>query len=88
MNKKDEVIKSLEKFIVERENSNKKRIYRKSENKIDLSLTQFHIIEVIDKKEKVNNKLLVQDLKISAPAISKSMRKLLDLNLVEETYLE
>ncbi|RIN30934.1 transcriptional regulator, partial [Staphylococcus succinus] len=42
MNKKDEVIKSLEKFIVERENSNKKRIYRKSENKIDLSLTQFH----------------------------------------------
>ncbi|RIN38777.1 MarR family winged helix-turn-helix transcriptional regulator [Staphylococcus succinus] len=88
MYKKDEVIKSLEKCIVERENSNKKRIYRKSENKIDLSLTQFHIIEIIDKKEKVNNKLLVQDLKISAPAISKSMRKLLDLNLVEETYLE
>ena len=88
MNEKEKVIKSLEAFIVERENNNKKRIYRKSEDNIDLSLTQYHIIEIIDKEEKVNNKLLAQILKISAPAISKSMKKLLSQNLVEETYLE
>lgn len=88
LNKKDEVIKSLESFIVERENSNKKRIYGRTEDKIDLSLTQFHIIEIIDKKENVNNKLLSQILKVSAPAITKSMRKLLNQNLVKETYSE
>lgn len=88
MNKKQEVLKSLEDFIIERENSNKKRIYRKSDEKIDLSLTQYHIIEIIDKQEKVNNKLLSQQLNISAPAVSKSMRKLLSQNLVQETYFE
>lgn len=86
MNKKREVIKSLETFIIERENNNKKRIYKKKEDDIDLSLTQYHIIEIIDKKTNVNNKTLSQLLNISAPAISKSMRKLLNQALVYEMH--
>ncbi|PTI74042.1 MarR family transcriptional regulator [Staphylococcus succinus] len=86
MNKKREVIKSLETFIIERENNNKKRIYKKKEDDIDLSLTQYHIIEIIDKKANVNNKTLSQLLNISAPAISKSMRKLLKQALVYEMH--
>ncbi|MFD3448390.1 MarR family winged helix-turn-helix transcriptional regulator [Microbacteriaceae bacterium 4G12] len=86
---KEMVIQSLQNFIIERENSNKKRIYEKSDsNEFDLSLTQFHIIEVIDKNKNVNNKLLSEELNISAPGISKAIRKLVSLKLVDESYLK
>ncbi|WP_146547614.1 MarR family winged helix-turn-helix transcriptional regulator [Rummeliibacillus suwonensis] len=86
---KEMVIQSLQNFIIERENSNKKRIYEKSENnEFDLSLTQFHIIEVIDKNKKVNNKLLSEELNISAPGISKAIKKLVSSELVDESYLK
>ena len=42
------VILMLQKFIIERENADKRRKYRREKN-LDLSLTQFHIIELIDK---------------------------------------
>ena len=43
------VILMLQKFIIERENADKRRKYRRENENLDLSLTQFHIIELIDK---------------------------------------
>ncbi|MEJ3665838.1 hypothetical protein WE084_10270, partial [Staphylococcus aureus] len=45
---KREVILKLQQFIIERENADKRRQYKKENEELDLSLTQFHIIELID----------------------------------------
>ncbi len=53
-----------------------------------LSLTQFHIIELIDNNDKVNNKFLSEMLNVSKPAITKSIKKLLAKGLVVESHNE
>lgn len=70
------VILMLQQFIIERENADKKRQYKKEykELELELSLTQFHIIELIDKNNKVNNKFLAKELNVSNPAITKSIK--------------
>lgn len=88
MSKRQEVISLIQIFIVERENANKRRQYKKEPRDIDLSLTQFHIIELIDKNEMVNNKFLAQELQVSNPGITKSMRKLLSKKLVEKLQID
>ncbi|MGV3243530.1 MarR family winged helix-turn-helix transcriptional regulator [Staphylococcus sp. 11261D007BR] len=87
MNKQNKVILLLQQFIIERENADKRRQYRKEKENLDLSLTQFHILELIDKNENVNNKFLSEELKLSKPAITKSIKKLINKNLlVEKNY--
>lgn len=86
MDLKEEVILALQNFIMERENANKRRTYNKEEkNEFNLSLTQFHIIDIIDKYDNVNNKVLVEKLGISPPGVTKAIRKLVDLSLIEES---
>ncbi|MEB7050721.1 MarR family winged helix-turn-helix transcriptional regulator [Mammaliicoccus sciuri] len=82
------VILMLQQFIIERENADKKRQYKKEykELELELSLTQFHIIELIDKNNKVNNKFLAKELNVSNPAITKSIKKLLSKGLVIELH--
>lgn len=84
------VILMLQQFIIERENVDKKRQYKKEykELELELSLTQFHIIELIDKNNKVNNKFLAKELNVSNPAITKSIKKLLSKGLVIELHNE
>ncbi|HCD8751447.1 TPA: MarR family transcriptional regulator, partial [Staphylococcus aureus] len=48
---KREVIFKLQQFIIERENADKRRQYKKENEELDLSLTQFHIIELIDNND-------------------------------------
>lgn len=84
MNMQTKVILTLQQFIIERENADKRRQYRKDNKDLDLSLTQFHIIELIEKNNKVNNKFLAKELNLSKPAITKSMKKLLSKELVLE----
>ncbi|MHD0398664.1 MarR family winged helix-turn-helix transcriptional regulator [Staphylococcus simulans] len=86
MDLKEEVIVALQNFIMERESANKRRIYYKEEkNEFNLSLTQFHIIDIIDKYDNVNNKVLVEKLGISPPGVTKAIRKLVGLNLIGES---
>lgn len=68
------VILMLQKFIIERENADKRRKYRRENENLDLSLTQFHIIELIDKNDKINNKFLAKELNLSKPAVTKSIK--------------
>ena len=70
---KREVILKLQQFIIERENADKRQ-YKKENEELDLSLTQFHIIELIDNNDKVNNKFLSEMLNVSKPAITKSIK--------------
>ena len=84
MNMQKKVILMLQQFIIERENADTRRQYRKGNEDMDLSLTQFHIIEIIDKHEKVNNKFLAEELNVSKPAVTKSIKKLLSKELVVE----
>ncbi|REH77379.1 MarR family transcriptional regulator [Staphylococcus felis] len=42
------------------------------------------MIEIIDKNEKVNNQFLANELNVSKPAITKSIKKLLSKELVVE----
>ncbi len=85
---KREVILKLQQFIIERENADKRRQYKKENEELDLSLTQFHIIELIDNNDKVNNKFLSEMLNVSKPAITKSIKKLLAKGLVVESHNE
>ncbi|MBZ8175532.1 MarR family transcriptional regulator [Staphylococcus delphini] len=82
MNKQMEVILTLQQFIIERENANKRKQNIKGNEDLNLSLTHFHIIELIAKHNNVNNKFLADQLNISNPAITKSMKKLLSKGLV------
>ncbi|HCA7015809.1 TPA: MarR family transcriptional regulator [Staphylococcus pseudintermedius] len=84
MNKQQKVIITLQQFIIERENANKRRKNIKGDEGLNLSLTQFHIIELIANNDKVNNKLLADKLNISNPAVTKSIKKLLSKDLVLE----
>lgn len=89
MDLREEVIQSLQTFIIERENANKNRQQEAVNGKgIDLSLTQFHILDIINREDKVNNKKLVQELKISAPGVSKAIRKLLNLELITQRQIK
>ena len=74
MDMKREVILKLQQFIIERENADKRRQYKKENEALDLSLTQFHIIELINNNDKVNNKFLSEMLNVSKPAITKSIK--------------
>ncbi|HDC5421350.1 TPA: MarR family transcriptional regulator [Staphylococcus aureus] len=85
---KREVILKLQQFIIERENADKRRQYKKENEELDSSLTQFHIIELIDNNDKVNNKFLSEMLNVSKPAITKSIKKLLAKDLVVESHNE
>ncbi|MCE3327198.1 MarR family transcriptional regulator, partial [Staphylococcus aureus] len=82
------VILKSQQFIIERENADKRRQYKKENEELDLSLTQFHIIELIDNNDKVNNKFLSEMLNVSKPAITKSIKKLLAKGLVVESHNE
>ncbi|MCD8887110.1 MarR family transcriptional regulator [Staphylococcus epidermidis] len=84
MSMQKKVILMLQQFIIERENVDKRRQYRKDNEDLDLSLTQFHIIELINKNTKVNNKFLAKELNLSKPAITKSIKKILSKGLVVE----
>ncbi|EGQ1761117.1 MarR family transcriptional regulator, partial [Staphylococcus pseudintermedius] len=84
MNKQQKVIITLQQFIIERENANKRRKNIKGDEGLNLSLTQFHIIELIANNDKVNNKFLADKLNISNPAVTKSIKKLLSKDLVLE----
>ncbi|MBA8762382.1 MarR family transcriptional regulator [Staphylococcus coagulans] len=88
MSTQEKVILTLQKFIIERENANKKRQSIKGNGELNLSLTQFHIIELIANNDKVNNKFLADRLKVSNPAITKSIKKLLAKGLVVELHNE
>ncbi len=80
------VILTLKQFIIERENANKRRQNIKGNEDLNLSLTQFHIIELIANNDKVNNKFLAYKLNASNPAITKSIKKLLPKDLVIELH--
>lgn len=84
MSTQEKVILTLQQFIIERENANKRRLNIKGNEGLNLSLTQFHLIELIANNDKVNNKFLADKLNVSNPAITKSMKKLLSKNLVVE----
>lgn len=84
MSTQEKVILTLQQFIIERENANKRRLNIKGNEGLNLSLTQFHLIELIANNDKVNNKFLADKLNVSNPAVTKSMKKLLSKNLVIE----
>lgn len=86
MNMQQKVILTLQQFIIERENANKRRQNIKGNETLNLSLTQFHIIELIANNDKVNNKFLADKLSVSNPAITKSIKKLLSKDLVIELH--
>lgn len=86
METQKKVILTLQQFIIERENANKRRQNFKDNNEHHLSLTQFHILELIANNDKANNKFLANKLNISNPAITKSIKKLLSRGLVIEEH--
>lgn len=82
MSTKDDVITALQNFISERENKNHNSI-RLDEIEIQLSLTQFHILNILHKENDVNNKTLTSLLNISKPAVTKSIKKLLTKGFIK-----
>lgn len=88
MIKQKKVILALQQFIIERENAGKRRKNIKANEDYNLSLTQFHIIELIANHNGVNNKFLADKLNLSKPAITKSMKKLLAKDLVNGLQIE
>ncbi|PTI45365.1 hypothetical protein BU120_05350 [Staphylococcus xylosus] len=79
---KENVIKSITKLIQIKENQ--QRHFSLDDNQDNLSITQFHILAIILKEQNVNNRMLKEQLKISAPAITKATKKLIQLEYIAE----
>lgn len=79
---KENIIKSITQLIQIKENP--QRNLSLDANQDNLSITQFHILAVILKEQNVNNRILKEQLKISAPAITKATRKLIQLEYIIE----
>ncbi|RIM66499.1 MarR family transcriptional regulator [Staphylococcus xylosus] len=79
---KENIIKSITQLIQIKENP--QRNLSLDANQDNLSITQFHILAIILKEQNVNNRILKERLKISAPAITKATRKLIQLEYIIE----
>ncbi|HBZ10776.1 MAG TPA: MarR family transcriptional regulator [Bacillus bacterium] len=92
MNKKEDALKALQHFITEREASQKKgrvnKVGQEEALALDWTLTQLHIVATIKEKGMANNTSLSECLKLSKPAITKAVRKLLHHNILVKTKQE
>lgn len=92
VNKKEEALEALQHLITEREAAEKKRRINKASQEEALvsgyTLTQLHIIATIKEKGLANNTSLSESLKLSKPAITKAVRKLLQHNILVKIQQE
>lgn len=92
INKKEEALEALQNLITEREAAQKRRRVNKSEQEDALvlgwTLTQLHIVAIIKEKGMANNTSLSESLRLSKPAITKAVRKLLQHNILVKTQQE
>ncbi|RIN07704.1 MarR family transcriptional regulator [Staphylococcus xylosus] len=79
---KESVIKSITQLVQIKENQ--QHNLSLDDNQDNLSITQFHILAIILKEQNVNNRMLKEQLKISAPAITKATKKLIQLEYIAE----
>lgn len=79
---KENVIQSITQLIQIKENHQRNTSLVDNQDK--LSVTQFHILAIILKEQNVNNRMLKEQLKISAPAITKATKKLIQLKYIAE----
>lgn len=79
---KENIIQSITQLIQIKENQ--QRHFSLDNNQDNLSITQFHILAIILKEQNVNNRMLKEQLKISAPAITKATKKLIQLEYIAE----
>ncbi|GIN98088.1 hypothetical protein J6TS1_39580 [Siminovitchia terrae] len=92
INKKEEALEALQNLITEREAAQKRRRVNKSGQEEALvlgwTLTQLHIVAIIKEKGMANNTSLSESLRLSKPAITKAVRKLLQHNILVKTQQE
>ena len=92
ISKKEEALESLQHLITEREAAQKRRRVDKSGKEeafvLDWTLTQLHIVATIKEKGKANNTSLSENLKLSKPAITKAVKKLLQQNILMKIQQE
>ncbi len=85
-NAKKEVLKALQEFITTRESIIKTEAKGRT-NKlygVTWTLTQLHIVALIKQSKNMNNTNLAKELKISKPAVTKAIRKLLEHQIIME----
>jgi len=92
INKKEEALESLQHLITEREAAQKRRKVDKAGQEevlvLDWTLTQLHIVATIKEKGRANNTFLSESLKLSKPAITKAVKKLLQHNILAKMHQE
>ncbi len=92
INKKEEALEALQNLITERETAQKRRRVNKSGQEEALilgwTLTQLHIVAIIKERGMANNTSLSESLRLSKPAITKAVRKLLQHNILVKTQQE
>lgn len=80
----------MQQLITERESAVRRRKGMKvsQEEAIvsDWTLTQLHIVAAIKEKGKANNTTLSEVLKVTKPAITKAVKKLLEHNVLEKKH--
>ncbi|MBC5636368.1 MarR family transcriptional regulator [Ornithinibacillus sp. BX22] len=90
--KKMETLNALQQLIKEREASQKRRSFSRTDNEDsiiqDWTLTQLHIASAIKAQGSANNTSLSKMLNVSKPAITKAIRKMLEKNVVVESRQE
>lgn len=90
--KKMETLNALQQLIKEKEASQKRRSFSKTDKEdsimMDWTLTQLHIVSAIKAQGSANNTSLSKMLNVSKPAITKAIRKMLEKNVVVETRQE
>jgi len=92
ISKKEEALESLQHLITEREAAQKRKRVDKSGKEeafvLDWTLTQLHIVATIKEKGMANNTYLSENLKLSKPAITKAVKKLLQQNILMKIQQE
>lgn len=87
--KKMETLNALQQLIKEREASQKRKSFSRTDNEDsiiqDWTLTQLHIASAIKAQGSANNTSLSKMLNVSKPAITKAIRKMLEKNVVVES---
>ncbi|MBS3681239.1 MarR family transcriptional regulator [Ornithinibacillus massiliensis] len=90
--KKMETLSALQQLIKEREASQKRRSFSRTDKEDsiiqDWTLTQLHIVSAIKAQGSANNTSLSKTLNVSKPAITKAIRKMLENNVVVESRQE
>lgn len=87
---KVKVLKALEELITTRESIKRTESSNKKNRLFGVSwtLTQFHIVALLEENELVNNTLLAKELNISKPAVTKATKKLLEHEIIKEQQNE